>query len=121
MEILFSVTTLLISSFNIKDIFKKCLFFNKINKINLYFSIGKYVDEILFDVVSLEASHLLLGTPWQYDRDVVHNGVTKKFSFVHKGKKVTLKPLSPSEVCENQIKMRVKREQERNMAYFAES
>ena len=39
MEILFSVTTLLISSFNIKDIFKKCLFFNKINKINLYFSL----------------------------------------------------------------------------------
>ena len=30
-----------------------------------------------------------------------------------KGKKVTLKPLSPSEVCEDQIKMRVKREQER--------
>ena len=77
------------------------------------FSIGKYVDEILFDVVPMEASHLLLGRPWQYDRDVVHNGVTNKFSFVHKGQKVTLKPLSPSEVCENQIKMRVKREQER--------
>ena len=77
------------------------------------FSIGKYVDEILFDVVPMEASHLLLGRPWQYDRDVVHNGVTNKFSFVHKGQKVTLKPLSLSEVCEDQIKMRVKIEQER--------
>ena len=37
------------------------------------FSIGKYVDEILFDVVPMEASHLLLGRPWQYDRDVVYN------------------------------------------------
>ena len=60
------------------------------------FSIGKYVDEILFDVVPMEASHLLLGRPWQYDRDVVHNSVTNKFSFVLKGQKVTLKPLSPS-------------------------
>ena len=62
----------------------------------------------------MEASQLLLGRPWQYDRDVVHNGVTNKFSFVHKGKKVTLTPLSPSEICEDQIKMRVKREQEKN-------
>ena len=62
------------------------------------FSIGKYVDEILFDVVPMEASHLLLGRPWQYDRDVVHNGVTNNFSFVHKGQKVSLTPLSPSEV-----------------------
>ena len=29
----------------------------------IYFSIGKYVDEILFDVVPLEASHLILGRP----------------------------------------------------------
>jgi len=28
------------------------------------FSIGKYVDEILFDVVPIEASHLLLGRHW---------------------------------------------------------
>ena len=68
------------------------------------FSIGKYVDEILFDVVPMEASNLLRGRPWQYDKDVVHNGVTNKFSFVHKRKKVTLTPMSPSEVCEDQIK-----------------
>jgi len=82
-------------------------------KVLICFSIGKYVDGILFDVIPMEASHLLLGRPWQHDKDVVHNGVTNKFSFVHKGEKVTLKPLSLSEVCEDQIKMRVKREQER--------
>jgi len=71
------------------------------------------VDRQVLICFSMEASHLLLGRPWQYDRDIVHNGVTNKFSFVHKGKKVTFKPLSPSEVCEDQIKMRVKREQER--------
>ena len=68
---------------------------------------------MLFDVIPKEASHLLLGRPWQHDKDVVHNGVTNKFSFVHKRKKVTLKPLSPSEACKDQIKNRVKREQER--------
>lgn len=78
------------------------------------FSIGKYVDEILFDVVPMEASRILLERHWQYDKVVVHSGVTTKFSFVHKGQKVTLTPLSPSEICEDQIKMRVKREQEKN-------
>ena len=52
------------------------------------FSIGKYVDETLFDVVPMEANHLLLGRPWQYDRNVVHNGVTNKFSFIHKGERL---------------------------------
>ena len=36
--------------------------------------------------------------PWRYDRVVVHNGVTNWYSFLHKGKKVVLLPLSPSEV-----------------------
>ena len=61
----------------------------------------------------MEAKHLLLGRSWQYDRDVIQNGVTKNFSFMHKGKKVTDTPLSPSEVCEDQIKIRVKKEQEK--------
>ena len=56
-------------------------------KVLICFSVGKYVDEILFYVVPMESSHLLLGRSWQYDRDVVHNGVTNKFSFVHKGQK----------------------------------
>ena len=48
------------------------------------FSIGKYVDEILFDVVPMEASHILLGRPWEYDRDVVHNGVTRNFFHLYR-------------------------------------
>ena len=33
------------------------------------FSIGsKYKDEVLCDVVPMDACHLLLGRPWQYDR-----------------------------------------------------
>ena len=70
----------------------------------LTFSIVRYVDELLCDMVPMEARHVLLGKPWQYDRDVVHNRVTNRYSFLHKGKKVVLLPLSPSEVCEDQTK-----------------
>jgi hypothetical protein len=31
------------------------------------FSIGKYSDEFMCDVVPMHASHLLLGHPWQFD------------------------------------------------------
>lgn len=32
------------------------------------FKIGKYKDELLFNVVPMHAGHLLLGRPWQFDR-----------------------------------------------------
>ena len=56
----------------------------------IYFSIGKYVHEIVFDVVPMEASHLLLARPWQYDMDDVHNGVTTNFHLYIKGKSLPL-------------------------------
>jgi len=42
----------------------------------LSFSIGKYSNQILCDVVPMEASHVLLERPWQFDRDVHHDGHT---------------------------------------------
>ena len=39
------------------------------------FSVGtKYKDTVWCDVVTMDAFHLLLGRPWQYDREVSHNG-----------------------------------------------
>ncbi|KAK5803377.1 hypothetical protein PVK06_031022 [Gossypium arboreum] len=40
------------------------------------FSIGKYQDEMVCDVVPMYAGHLLLGRQWQFDRYVIHNGYT---------------------------------------------
>jgi len=77
------------------------------------FSIGKYEDEVLCDVVPMEASHILLGRPWQFDKKAIHDGHSNKFTFVHKGCKITLVPMTPSQVCEDQITMRLRREQER--------
>jgi len=77
------------------------------------FSIGKYKDEVLCDVVPMEASHVLLGRPWQYDKHVLHDDLSNTMSFSFQGRKVTLKPLSPQEVHEDQIKMKTKRENEK--------
>lgn len=38
------------------------------------FIIGKYQDRILCDVLPMDACHLLLGRPWQYDREAIHHG-----------------------------------------------
>ena len=44
--------------------------------------IDKYKDEFVCDIVPMQARHLLLGWPWQFDRRVKHDGFTNKYSFV---------------------------------------
>ncbi|RDX99852.1 hypothetical protein CR513_17032, partial [Mucuna pruriens] len=46
----------------------------------LAITLGKYKDEILCDMVPMEATHIHLGRPLQYHRKVTHDGVTNKFS-----------------------------------------
>ncbi|KAL4269567.1 hypothetical protein GQ457_HM001920 [Hibiscus cannabinus] len=70
------------------------------------FTIGKYKDEVLCDVVVMGACHLLLGRPWQFDRGTLHDGVTNRYSFTHAGQKITLAPLTPSQVQEDQVRLR---------------
>uniref|UniRef100_A0A2N9I515 CCHC-type domain-containing protein n=1 Tax=Fagus sylvatica TaxID=28930 RepID=A0A2N9I515_FAGSY len=69
------------------------------------FSIGKYLDEVLCDVVPMHAGHILLGRPWQYDRRVTHDGFKNMYSFVKGGKTIKLAPLTPSQVYEDQLKL----------------
>ncbi|XP_074298990.1 uncharacterized protein LOC141629986 [Silene latifolia] len=58
--------------------------------------LGPYEDEILCDVIPMNACHILLGRPWQCDRRVEHDGRGNVY-IVTKGKaKYHLKPLSPS-------------------------
>src|SRR2546425_6178630 len=59
----------------------------------------------------MQAGHLLLGRPWQYDRKVMHNGYSNRYSFTYKGRNVVLAPLSPQEVYEEQKKL-LEREKE---------
>jgi hypothetical protein len=38
------------------------------------FNIGGYRDLFLCDVIPMDVCHVLLGIPWQYDRNVIHDG-----------------------------------------------
>ncbi|XP_074299913.1 uncharacterized protein LOC141631093 [Silene latifolia] len=50
------------------------------------FSIGKvYKDEVLCDVVPIDACHLLLERPWEFDRNTTHQGKENVHSFKHEG------------------------------------
>ncbi|GJT07212.1 aspartyl protease_2 domain-containing protein [Tanacetum coccineum] len=57
------------------------------------FSIGdKYMDEVWCDVVPMDACHLLLGRPWQFDRRTIHDGSKNTYSFDKDGGKIVLGP-----------------------------
>jgi len=61
----------------------------------------------------MEATHILLGRSWKFDKKTLHDGLTNNISFTFHGHKITLKSLSPREVHEDQIKMKNKRENEK--------
>ena len=62
------------------------------------FSIGdKYFDEILCDVVDMDACHLMLRIPWQSDLNANHKGRNNIFVFFKNGQKFVLNPLKEKE------------------------
>ncbi|XP_073063956.1 uncharacterized protein [Primulina eburnea] len=86
----------------------------KVNKqVMVAFSIGKYIDEVLCDVVPMHACHILLGRPWQYDRQVTHDGFKNRYSFVLKKEPIVLLLLSPKQIMEDQRGKKKRDEAER--------
>jgi len=56
-------------------------------------SIGKfYKAEVACDVIEMDASHILLGRPWQFDVDVVFKGRDNTYSFNWDARKVVMVP-----------------------------
>ena len=68
------------------------------------FRIGKYEDEVMCDVVPMQAGHLLLGRPWQFDRRVHHDGFTNKYSFIDNQRTISLAPMTPKQVYEDRVR-----------------
>ncbi|XP_022855164.1 uncharacterized protein LOC111376433 [Olea europaea var. sylvestris] len=63
------------------------------SRVLVSFSIGSvYHDSVWCDVVPMDACHLLLGRPWQFDRDVCHEGRRNAYTFTFSGKKIVLLP-----------------------------
>ena len=74
-------------------------------KLLVSFSIGKYKDQFLCDVVPMHAEHILLGHPWQFDRKVTHNGYRNRYSLILNNHTIELTPLRPTETYADQIKI----------------
>ena len=74
-------------------------------QVEIKFFIGNYKDKVLCDVVPMEACHILLGRPWQFDKKILHDGLTNKIYFIHKNKKFVLNPLPLSQVVKDQIQI----------------
>jgi hypothetical protein len=62
------------------------------------FKVGGYKDEILCDVIPMDVCHLLLGRPWQYDRNVIHDGRKNTYTLEKNGRTDMLLPIKDKEV-----------------------
>jgi hypothetical protein len=69
----------------------------------MHFTIGTYSDFVNCDVVPMQACSLLLGQPWQFDRESVHNGKTNQYSLIHAGKKIGLKPMTQEQILKDDL------------------
>jgi hypothetical protein len=64
------------------------------------FKIGGYKDEVLCDVIPMDVCHVLLGRPWQYDRNVIHDGRKNTYTLEKNGCKHMLLPIEDKGVKE---------------------
>jgi hypothetical protein len=67
------------------------------------FAIGSYHDVVECDVVPMQACHILLGRPWQFDKDSMHRGRLNQYSFLHHDKKIVLHPMSHEAIMHNDV------------------
>ncbi|GAV71348.1 hypothetical protein CFOL_v3_14842, partial [Cephalotus follicularis] len=58
-------------------------------------TIGKhYTSVVVCDVVDMDASHVLLGRPWQYDVDITYKGRDNIYVFTWGAHKIAMAPIS---------------------------
>jgi hypothetical protein len=74
------------------------------NMVTVQFSIGKYHDQVDCDVVPTQACQLLLGRQWLYYRGAPLRGYSNKVVFVYKGERISLLPLIPEEIMNDDLK-----------------
>jgi hypothetical protein len=67
------------------------------------FSMGAYSNFVDCDVIPMEACSLLLGRPWQYDTDSLHHGRSNHYSFMFKGQKIIIHPMTPEQIVKDDL------------------
>jgi hypothetical protein len=71
--------------------------------VQINFSIGSYRDVVECDVVPMQACHILLGRPWQFDKYSMHHGQLNQYSFLHHDKKNVLHHMSSEAITLNDV------------------
>ena len=84
-------------------------------QVKVLFTIGTYKDKVNCDIVPIEAGHILLGRPWQFDRKIIYNGLTNEITLTHLCTKFVLHPQTPSQVAKDQLTMKDKRGEEEKL------
>jgi hypothetical protein len=51
----------------------------------------------------LQACNILLGRPWQFDRDSIHRGGSNQNSFLYRDKQIVLHPMSPQAIAHDDV------------------
>jgi hypothetical protein len=51
----------------------------------------------------MQACHILLGRPWQFDKDPMHHGRLHQYSFLHHDKKIVLHLMSPEAIMHDDV------------------
>ena len=64
-------------------------------------------------VLALITSHILVGGPWEFSRRGNHDSFKNRFSFMKNKKLITLVPLTPSQVYEDQVRLQKESEQKK--------
>ena len=54
---------------------------------------GGYKDEILCDVIPMDICHIMLGRPWQFDRNSIHDGRRNTYTLEKNGRMHMLLPM----------------------------
>jgi hypothetical protein len=67
------------------------------------FKIGGYKDEILCDVIPMDVCDILLGRPWQFYRNVIHDGSKNTYTLEKNGRTHMFMPIEENKVKEEAI------------------
>ena len=57
------------------------------------YDIDNLKDEVLCDILPMDACHLFFRRPWQFDKGAIYNGKASTYTFKVKGCNYTLTPL----------------------------
>ena len=67
------------------------------------FNSRSYHNEVLYDIIPMDACHMLLWRSWQFDKRAIHDGHANTYSLTKNGVGHKLNPLKDIEekVCRN--------------------